>query len=497
MNKVWLSLIFLLGCVKPQQSALQPCGMDLWSEMESYLLASANKPLGGSLQLDGVGESALATIHGDEMDLRQLISQLLTQAQLPHLYDLCEPMGVVSVHLDGIKVAQALPMILEQAGYRCVPRPSGGETVWIIADGGPPSTSANNTAKTYRQYTPHRITASSLRDNLLQGSASVPALWPQGNSTGVTVGVSPESNRLFLTGPSEDVHRTLHILQKADQSTPHVLLDCILIYLKESTAQSLYAKLDLSGGPLILKGLGNTLESPFGQDFVALSGMLNATVSGAADQPFLIQSAVTGSEGGGAPALKALLQNIENRQVVRAQLLVQSGQQASLQIGRNGYLLLTTYSLDQPSVSSQLINAGSTLALTPKVLPNGEIRVDANLQVAKFEDSTTFRLKANTLSYQTINTVQVRDGEPVMLSGGKICYSTRTRQGYPGAREIPILSYLGGASQDQIQDFHLLFILRPKLVSPSLASPGLRKSMIIPLLDAVPGVDNTSNLEGG
>jgi hypothetical protein len=494
MNKAWLSLIFLVGCVKPQQSALQSGGIDLWSEMESYMVAKSKQMVGGSIRIEGEGELALATIHGEEMDLQHLVSELLIQSKLPHLYDLCEPMGVVSVHMDGIRVSQALPMILEQAGYRCAPKNSGSETVWVIADGGPSNSPATNSAKTYKQYTPHRITASSLRDNLLQGSSSVPALWPQGNSTGLAVGLSPESNRLFLTGPTEDVHRTLQILQKADQSTQHVLLDCILIYLKESIAQSLYAKLDLSGGPLFLTGLGNTLTTPpFGTSIVADSGMINANVLGTTDQPFSIQNA----NAGGAPALKALLQNIENRQIVRAQLLVQSGQQASLQIGRNGYLLLTTYSLDQPSVTSQQITAGSTLQLTPKALPNGKIRVDANLQVARFEDSTTVNLKANTLTFQTINTVQVRDGEPVLLSGGVICFGTHLAQGYPGARQIPILNYLGNALGNVVQDFHLLFILRPTLVSPSLASPGLQKSIVIPLFDAAPGIDNTGTLEGG
>jgi hypothetical protein len=484
INRWCILLALLTGCVQPQKSALQPTGISLWQELENYLFEQQHTGLQAEVLVEGKGSDALVTVQGDQLDLALLLNEILSQTDLPFLYDLCQPAGRVSLHLDRVPCAQALETILSQAGYRCVPQALGNQTVFLIADGGPAAPEAKNSAKVYKQYEPYEANLNSLKKNLLIGSGNQAALWPAGNQSGVAIGVSQESNRVFLTGPADDVQRTVQILQQTEQENPCVLLDCILIGLQEEEELDLYAKIDFSAGPITLSGLGNTIDQPFVAGSLPSSGLVNATVLGSADNPWSVEAQT--------PPLKALLLRREARRTARAQILVQSGQDAYLQIGRNGYLLISTLSEGQPTVDTQLIQAGSTLTLSPQVLPGGQIRVQWDVRFARFLQDN-FTLVANVFSIASTNCVQVRSGEPIVMGGLSLGQTTSLNQGYAGFRNLPVVDYLTNASSRTARDRQLLLLLVPRIAKKGLHMKGIGRSVAIPLLDGAPGVLNSED----
>ncbi len=436
------------------------------------------------LQVEGRGDETLVSLEGQSIEVGDLLPDLLNQAEIDFLYDRCSPSGRVNLSLRAAPIDQAMAMILAGAGFSCNPKTVQGRKIFVIQDGGPEGFASDSSLKTYKQFSPQHVPVETLRQNLLVGSWQTPGIWPRGNFTGLQVGTSPESNSIFLTGPADHVKRTLQLLHAADQEVPAITLDCIFVALQESEAEELYALMTLYDGPLWLLNFGSSYNTSFSTNLLSGAGIINPIYRQPVDQNSILSY------------IQAGLQRIEARRTARAQITVVPGQQASVQIGRNGWLLISTLSAGQPSVFAQQQNTGTILTLTPRLLPNGLVRINSNLQFARFV--TRDNLAANIFQAQFQSLVQVEVGRPILLGGLTLGQVQDSKQGYPIARKLPLpppLNYLFEAESSSVENRHIITILVPRITSARLDSPALQTAISIPLIDSTPGVRNIRGTE--
>jgi len=150
-------------------------------------------------------------------------------------------------------------------------------------------------------------------------------------------------------------------------------------------------------------------------------------------------------------------------------LLVTEGKTGSISVGQeipyiasvsdNGNGLVGTVAFKDVKVSMEV---------TPKILENGEIVLNALVSVEEVIDTVTLQNNATpVLSSRTISSeaARVMDGETLVLGGLLSNRERRQTRGVPGLSDIPILGALFGARTKEVNKTDLLFFLTPTIVS--------------------------------
>ncbi|MFZ4099304.1 MAG: type II secretion system protein GspD [Chlamydiia bacterium] len=446
-------------------------------------------PLPYTLHVDGVGLDAKVSLAATQVSPQPLLVDLFTRLEIDFVFDFCAAEGALTGVWESCGARDLIEQLLAPSHLQMdLHQLQDGHTLCVIQERPLPlpSSTPASTTTIYRELMPCYQMASNLQSNLLVGSASSQAIYPAGNSAGLTVGMNMESNRLFFRGPEEEVRRAVQMVQKADLPLQHVLFDCYFLRVNQNYLAELGLQLTLLQGPNQFYNVGNLPGAAFDPNAL-LSAFVQYYLLPSTDRPLLLSLLQDGFGRGG---LEALISASEIRTQAREQALALNGQQAVFQVGRNGYLLLTTYSSGIPSVSTQTIETGAIITLTPTILPNQTVRVDTQIEFSEFTESGVSRIAANKTQAVLHSISQVRSGQPIVLGGIWRTQSSISDQGYPGLRLVPIIDLIGGASVFNPSEQQIIIAIIPRIVEPRLHSPLLQINTAIQLVDEPVGVHN-------
>ena len=245
---------------------------------------------------------------------------------------------------------------------------------------------------------------------------------------------------------------------------------------------------------------------------VSLSGALNYGVQwylegliGTADgspaghnQPGNIQQGLLGSGGASVPssglfysyigpeiqaAIRALETSGNTRIVSAPSLLVLNNREADIQVGTKipvvqtffnpGYgtsvntNTTTNSSVGYNSGSTQYLDTGIHLQVTPRVNPGGLVYMEVGQSVSKPGAKADADLSGNVpIEQRQLTTeIAVQSGQTILL-GGLIQDTTQdTESGVPGLSRIPILGKLFGSTTRSNQRTELLILITPRVIT--------------------------------
>jgi len=149
-------------------------------------------------------------------------------------------------------------------------------------------------------------------------------------------------------------------------------------------------------------------------------------------------------------------------------LMVLNNQKASIQVGDQ--VPITTQQQQSTSTTANIVNSiefrdtGVLLSVTPRVNPGGLVIMDVEQEVSNVAPSANPSLTPTIQQRKINSTVAVQSSQTVVLGGLIRENDNRSGNGIPGLRDVPVLGWFFGSSQDELTRTELVVLITPRAV---------------------------------
>jgi type II secretory pathway component GspD/PulD (secretin) len=313
-------------------------------------------------------------------------------------------------------------------------------------------TEDEGTGITYRVVTPLYVPASYILTNILTN------LYPTGGSNSLQYGIVPETNQIFLYGSVKEVSRAVRIIRDADIEPVHIYFETALVAFTSEVSEIVgSALLDLANkqysGVNVIPGYPNAPA-------IAQPGTFTFVRDSLQDNPLSFQALIN-----------TLVSINQARVLARPYLFTLNGQQATLNVGDQGYVQVkNAQSAQGTTTSSNQITVGTTLTVTPTALPDGTIRLAMQITQSQLIAQSA-QLDAETDNASASTVLQVRDGESVLIGGLNSQESDLLSYGFPYLEKIPLLNFLFKSIFNTYFQQQVFIYITPRIWRPSLETP--------------------------
>ncbi|MBV9786343.1 MAG: type II secretion system secretin GspD [Acidisphaera sp.] len=323
-----------------------------------------------------------------------------------------------------------------------------------------------------------------------------------------------------LLGPLEEGGTNAEAETDAMRIVPNAQNNAILVYgtqQEEDTIEAMLRKIDIL--PLQVRidatiaevTLNDQLQ--YGTQFFFKSGGINGVLSfaNAAVSTLPLASLATnfpgfvlgGNNNGGAPFAISALQAVTTVHVLSSpELLVLDNQPARLQVG-DLVPFLTESSQSTLTANAPVVNSidyretGVIMAVTPRVNSGGLITLDIAQEVSDIDTSapTTSGINSPTFLERNVQTrVVVQDGQTVGLAGLIRDSVSRSNQGIPWLKDIPLIGLLAGGQNNTRTRTELLVLLTPHVEHDQRDARALTEDLRDQLINAAAVPDEVQTL---
>jgi len=287
---------------------------------------------------------------------------------------------------------------------------------------------------------------------------------------------SPGQNALVMRGTTDELMFAQKIINDLDRPKSEVVVDVAILEVNRDKIRTLGITLPQSFGltpqasstttstsSTTTSSTSTTTTSPSSFTLNSL-GNLNAT-----------NFAVSISGG----TLNALLSDADTRVLQNPSIRATDGQRATLKIGSKIPIATGSYSAGAATgvtagigVQTQFtyLDVGVNIDMTPTVHLDREVSLKIKVEVSSQTGSVTISSVTEPIIGQRSieHTIQLKEGEPSILAGILTKEDNRTNSGTPGLAEIPLLKYLFGTQNKEVQQDEIVFVLIPHIVRESL-----------------------------
>ena len=298
------------------------------------------------------------------------------------------------------------------------------------------------------------------------------------------IGVYAAQNSIVLTGEVARPTTIARVQEVAQTFTPSVvnllrvsetsqiMLKVRFVEINRTAFQNIgldfVVQGDAGGHPYVAVSQVGKGGVAFDKDTASVAGLLFPEAS---------QFFGTGSAGGGSALTKfgSIIQLLQQKDLLRVlaepNLLAKSGEEASFLAGGELPIPLVTAN----SLSVEWKEFGIRLTFTPEVTESGAIKLTAAPEVSSLDFANAVTVGGFTIpalrSRKTQTTVELRDGETLIIGGLLSQETTKVAAKIPMAADIPVLGDLFKSNRFRKGESELLVLVSPSLVRPSRAIP--------------------------
>ena len=267
---------------------------------------------------------------------------------------------------------------------------------------------------------------------------------------GMRIVPNEESNSLLIMALPEEFALLQSALKRLDIEPVQVLLEASRaeVTLNDQLRFGLQWAYQSSNGPVVLSEAGS---GAIQQQFPGLSYLYT-----------------------GRQDIQAVLNTLESLTDVKVisspKLLVLNNREAQLQVGDQVPIAtqsaVSTLGSNAPIVNSvELRDTGVILRITPRVNKSGLVLLDVAQEVSDVVPTTTSNLNSPTIQQRKLSSsVAVHDGETIALGGLIRDSRSKSRDGVPLLRRIPLLGTLFGSVANDRRRTELIVLLTPHVI---------------------------------
>lgn len=301
----------------------------------------------------------------------------------------------------------------------------------------------------------------------------------QGNAPDATFSISADKslNALVVTASPNRMKAIESVIDQLDVRRQQVLVEAVIAEVSNDLTKKL-------GTQFVVGGSSGTV--PIG--ISTFNGLLSTVSSAAATTsggsiPLALASALGdgGNLGIGRVAsngtdfallVSALSANAGNNILSTPSLLTLDNEEASIVVGQNIPIVTGSYaqtgsgtSATNPFQTISREDIGIKLKVTPTISPDGTVRLKIEQEVSSLDNSVQSSAGLITNKRNVTTTVQVDDGDVVVLGGLIDDSSSNTVQRVPGLGDIPILGNLFRYRSTQATKRNLMVFIRPLIIN--------------------------------
>jgi len=263
------------------------------------------------------------------------------------------------------------------------------------------------------------------------------------------------NNALLIMANAEQFRLVEAALRQLDLAPLQVLIEATIaeVRLEDQLSQGIEWFLKNGYGSSSKKGTA-TLD-------------LNDTVGLAAAIPGF-SYAVTDAAGVVRAVLNTLASESRAKIISSPSLMVLNNQKATIQVGDQ--VPITTQQQQATSENANVVNSiefrdtGVLLTVTPRVNSGGLVTMEVEQEVSNVAPNADASLTPTIQQRKINSTVAVQSGETVVLGGLIRENDNRTGSGVPGLRDIPIVGWFFGATNDELVRSELVVLITPRAV---------------------------------
>jgi len=270
---------------------------------------------------------------------------------------------------------------------------------------------------------------------------------------------NPQNNAVLVYSTPQETETVEAMLRKIDIMPLQVRIDATIAEVSLNDALSYGTQFFFKAG---ING-ALSLAGPAG-------AALQAAGSGTGNSfPGFVLSGPSNSNGNGA--LAALQAVTDVRVLSSPQLMVLDNEAARLQVGAL-VPFLTSSSQSTVTGNAPIVNSvdyretGVIMQVTPRVNSGGLVTLDISQEVSDVDPSQRVPgIASPTFSQRTVTSrVVVQDGQTIGLAGLIRDNSSRSNQGIPFLKDIPLLGLLAGQQDNRRGRTELLVLVTPHVI---------------------------------
>ncbi|MDD4966848.1 type II secretion system secretin GspD [Halothiobacillus sp.] len=287
-------------------------------------------------------------------------------------------------------------------------------------------------------------------------------------------------NALVVTASPSRMQTVESVIDQLDIRRKQVLVEAIIAEVSNGVTKKLGTQFLVGGGsgtvPIGISTFNGLLSSVASSAAQAGTGSVGSAIglglAGALGDGGNVGVGRFGQGGADfALLVSALAGNSGNNILSTPSLLTLDNQEASIVVGQNIPIVTGSYaqtgSATSPTNPFQTItreDIGVKLKVTPTISPDGTVRLKIEQEVSSLDSAAQSSAGLITNKRNVTTTVQVDDGDVVVL-GGLIDDSTNSnQQSVPGLGDIPILGNLFRYRSASTNKRNLMIFIRPLIV---------------------------------
>jgi general secretion pathway protein D len=279
-------------------------------------------------------------------------------------------------------------------------------------------------------------------------------------------------NAIIMRAPREHLVLAEKLLNDLDRTKAEVVVDVAILEVNKDKMRNLGISLPQSFG--ITPQANNTPTSTG-------TGTTGGTTSNSAFtlNTLANMNATNFAVTIGGGTLSALLSDTDTKVLQNPSIRATDGQTATMKIGSKIPVATGSYSAGAATgitagigVQTQFtyIDIGVNIDMTPTIHLDREVTLKLSVEVSTESGSVTIEGVTEPIIGQRSDktTIQLKDGEPCLLAGILTKMDNYSNSGTPGLSSIPLIKYLFGTINKEVQDDEVVFILIPHIVRESV-----------------------------
>jgi general secretion pathway protein D len=286
----------------------------------------------------------------------------------------------------------------------------------------------------------------------------------------------PSQNAIVMRAPPDHLVLAEKLLNDLDRTKAEVVVDVAILEVNRDKIRNLGISLPQSFGitPQASNSTATTSSS------TGTTGTAGTTSNGAFTLNTLANMNATNfaiTIGGGT--LNALLSDTDTKVLQNPSIRASDGQTATMKIGSRIPIATGSYSAGAATgitagigVQTQFtyIDIGVNIDMTPTIHLDREVSLKLSVEVSTEAGSVSIEGVTEPIIGQRSDktVIQLKDGEPCLLAGILSKQDNYSNSGTPGLSDIPLIKYLFGSINKEIQDDEVVFILIPHIVRESV-----------------------------
>ncbi len=275
-------------------------------------------------------------------------------------------------------------------------------------------------------------------------------------------------NAVIMRAPPEHLVLAEKLLNDLDRTKAEVVVDVAILEVNRDKMRNLGISLPQSFGisPQANNTPTSTASGTTSNSAFTLNTLANMNAT---------NFAVT--IGGGT--LNALLSDTDTKVLQNPSIRATDGQTATMKIGSKIPVATGSYSAGAATgitagigVQTQFtyIDVGVNIDMTPTIHLDREVTLKLTVEVSTESGNVTISGVTEPIIGQRSDktVIQLKDGEPCLLAGILSKQDNYSNSGTPGLSQIPLIKYLFGSINKEVQDDEVVFILIPHIVRESV-----------------------------